>query len=580
MSATMLRAACYSRYSSEMQRETSLDDQIASVRRFVHTQGWTLTDDNIFTDSAISGASLDRPGMQRLLARAMERPRPYDVLVVDDSSRVSRDLADALRVVQQLKFWGVRVIFVSQGIDSDHEQFEVLLTVHGLIDGLYVREMAAKIKRGLRGQLARGFSTGSITFGWRTVPVPDPSGKLDPNGGPRLLGKEIELVPEQAQVIRQIFELFVQGLGLTTICDRLNTYGAVGPRGGRWKRGAVRRVLVNERYLGRLIWGERRFERVPGSRAKAVRAVPRSDWHVLERPDLQVVTPELWDAAQQRFREVRSVTATASDRPLMRGRNAALHSPNLFSGFMRCGICGGSVTAVCSGKGSPRYGCARSWRNGVTDCPNRLTVRVKVVDPLLLEQLREQLLAPETIAYLSTALTTALNQTIDERPRLLAQARTTREETAQRLQRLVDAIESGIAPLTLAVKINAREAELTRLDADIAALSEPVEPKLAIIPSWVEAQLRDLASLLSESPERVKLEFRRLQLAVVMLPVEDEGTRAFYRASGSAQLSALSGSTDVRTPTVRSKGRAEAAKSWSPAKSIGQGLAATGRSVP
>jgi hypothetical protein len=209
-----------------------------------------------------------------------------------------------------------------------------------------------------------------------------------------------------------------------------------------------------------------------------------------------------------------------------------------------------------------------------------LTVRVKIVDPLLLERLREQLLAPETIAYLSTALAAALNQTIDQRPRLLAESRTKRDETAQRLQRLVEAIESGMVSSTLAATINAREADLTRLDAEIAALSEPVEPKLAIIPSWVETQLRDLAGLLSESPERVKLEFRRLQLAVVMHPVEDEGERPFYRANGSAQLSALSGSTNVRTPTVRSQGRAEAAKSWSPAKSIGQGLAATGRSVP
>src|SRR5690348_5592404 len=110
MSATMLRAAIYARFSSDLQRETSLDDQIASARRFANAHGWTIHPDHMFSDSAISGASLDRPGLQRLLARATERPRPFDVLVVDDSSRVSRDLADALRVLQQLKFFGVRVI--------------------------------------------------------------------------------------------------------------------------------------------------------------------------------------------------------------------------------------------------------------------------------------------------------------------------------------------------------------------------------------------------------------------------------------------------------------------------------------
>src|SRR6185295_3653209 len=129
----------------------------------------------------LSGASVDRPGLQQLLGAAALRPRPFDVLVVDDSSRVSRDLADAIRVLQHLKFFGVRAIYLSQGIDSASEQAETLIAVHGMVDGLYLREMAAKIRRGLRGQLERGFATGSTTYGWRTIAVPDPSGKTDPN---------------------------------------------------------------------------------------------------------------------------------------------------------------------------------------------------------------------------------------------------------------------------------------------------------------------------------------------------------------------------------------------------------------
>ena len=86
------------------------------------------------------------------------------MLLVDDSSRVARDLADALRVMQELRFAGVRVVYISQGIDSASEQAETLVTVHGLVDGLYLREMAAKIRRGLAGQAERGFSTGARVF--------------------------------------------------------------------------------------------------------------------------------------------------------------------------------------------------------------------------------------------------------------------------------------------------------------------------------------------------------------------------------------------------------------------------------
>src|SRR5439155_16672785 len=105
-----------------------------------------------------------------------------------------------------LTFAGVRVIYISQNIDSANETAETLVAVHGVVDSLYLREMAKKVKRGLAGQLERGFATGSITFGYRTVPVPDPSGKTDPHGYPVLLGKPTELVPDEARAIVQSFD--------------------------------------------------------------------------------------------------------------------------------------------------------------------------------------------------------------------------------------------------------------------------------------------------------------------------------------------------------------------------------------
>ena len=69
------------------------------------------------------------------------------MILVDDSSRVSRDLADALRIIQRLKFAGLRVIYISQGIDSASEVAETLIAVHGIVDSLYLREMAAKNAR-------------------------------------------------------------------------------------------------------------------------------------------------------------------------------------------------------------------------------------------------------------------------------------------------------------------------------------------------------------------------------------------------------------------------------------------------
>jgi DNA invertase Pin-like site-specific DNA recombinase len=87
----------------------------ASVQPIVREQ--------IFTDAAVSGASIEgRTGLQALLTASARSARPFDILLVDDSSRVARDLADALRVLQRLKFAGVRVVYISQAMDSASEQ--------------------------------------------------------------------------------------------------------------------------------------------------------------------------------------------------------------------------------------------------------------------------------------------------------------------------------------------------------------------------------------------------------------------------------------------------------------------------
>jgi site-specific DNA recombinase len=124
-----MRAACYARYSSDLQRETSIEDQLAVARRFAEERGWKVLTGHIYTDAAVSGASINgRAGVQGLLAAAAQQPKPFDVLLVDDSSRIARDIPDAIRVMQQLKFLGIRVIYISQGIDSEDEAEKVRAT--------------------------------------------------------------------------------------------------------------------------------------------------------------------------------------------------------------------------------------------------------------------------------------------------------------------------------------------------------------------------------------------------------------------------------------------------------------------
>jgi len=532
-----MRVACYARYSTDQQRKTSIEDQWRVARTYAEQQGWTTDEGRLYSDAGISGASIDgRPGLQALLAAAAQRPLPFDVVLVDDSSRIARDIADAIRIMQTLKFFGVRVIYISQHIDSENEQAETLVAVHGMVDSLYLREMAKKIRRGLAGQHLRGFATGAITFGYRAVPVPDPSGKLDPDGRPALLGKRLEVVEQEAAIVRRIFEWYASGIGVETIVSRLSSESARGPRGRRWLAGAVRTLLKNEKFRGLSIWGKQTVDRRPGTRQRVMKDVPRDQWHVQERPELRIVSDALWTRVQARISDVRTAYGLKPGESLVKGRNAALYSRHLFSGFLRCGVCRGAITVVSGGYGSPRYGCPRSWKNGRDLCSNRLTIRAKVADEALVSGLRQELRRPETVAYVTALLATALNAILDQRPALRERADRALREARRRLENLIAAIEDGAGGATLRDAIGSREADVRRLETELAALAEPIERKLAVMPTWVRQQLEDTAGLLSEAPERTKAEFKRLGVAFTLHPVHEEGARPFLRAEGTTDF--------------------------------------------
>jgi site-specific DNA recombinase len=476
--------------------------------------------------------------VQRLLSAAAQQPKPFDVLLVDDSSRIARDIADAIRVMQTLKFLGIRVIYISQGIDSGAEQADALVAMHGLIDSLYLKELAKKVKRGLAGQMDRGFSTGARQYGYRKILVPDPSGRKDSGGRLIPLGTRIEVNPDQAKVITQIFEWAADGVGVTTITDRLNTQGIPGTAGTRWTRTPIFRMLKNERYLGRQIWGQQSVEHEPGTGRKIQRNNPRSEWKIEERPELRIISDELWDRVQKTRAEVRE--AVAPKRNLARGKDARFHSTHLLTGFAKCHVCGGAMTSVSGGKGSPRLGCSRSWNQGRDSCPNRVSIRMKVAEPQILARLQSELLKPAAADYIVKSVEREIRKALTE-PKT-GKNSTQRQLDAERrkLQNLIGAIEGGSdAPAALLKAVAEREATIKRLEAELRKRDEraPVTT-LPDIPAWVQEQLQDLVGLLKTDPARVKSEFRRLNLQLRFNPTEAE-PRPYYIVKGQCDLSAL-----------------------------------------
>jgi DNA invertase Pin-like site-specific DNA recombinase len=234
------RCAIYARFSSEKQNPLSTEQQIRKCREYAEQHGLLILDKHIYADEAISGDTDNRAALQRFLAAAKEKPRPFDVLLVDDTSRLSRRLVDSLQINEQLRFVGVRVIYIAQGFDTSSEQAELLVATHGIVDSLYLKDLAKRTFRGVEQLALQGLHTGGRVFGYRHVPI-ESATERDSYGRPVIEGVQLAIDPNQAATIRRMFERYAAGHSMKRIAIDLNRDGILSPqpRKGRSQSWAV-----------------------------------------------------------------------------------------------------------------------------------------------------------------------------------------------------------------------------------------------------------------------------------------------------------------------------------------------------
>jgi DNA invertase Pin-like site-specific DNA recombinase len=178
------RVAIYARFSSDLQRDASIEDQVRLCRGLVEREGWSVVE--TFTDFAMSGSSALRPGYQALLAAV--RAGQVDVVVSESLDRLSRDQEHVAALHKQTRFAGVRIVTLSEG-----EVSELHVGLKGTMGALYIKDLADKTRRGLEGCVREGRSGGGLCYGYRVVR--GPAGR---DGEPERGLREIESVKVDA----------------------------------------------------------------------------------------------------------------------------------------------------------------------------------------------------------------------------------------------------------------------------------------------------------------------------------------------------------------------------------------------
>lgn len=549
--------AIYARYSSDKQSPASIEDQVRTCREDARREGWRVLDDHTYSDEAVSGATDDRPALKRLLELATSRERPFGVILMDDTSRLSRDLEHSLGICKRLKFAGVRVVFVAQGIDTDSKQFKVLLATHGIVDSLYLDELADKVRRGMEGLALRSLHTGGRCFGYRNVPIEDPR-RLDSYGRPLIIGVRLVVDEAQAAIIRRICTLYASGYSLKRITKLLNAERVPSPRPqkGRlsqsWCPSSLRTILHNDRYRGVVNYGKTRKERSPETGKRVYRRRPESEWVKAAIPEQRIVSEKLWRQVQNRMEQVKRLYGF--DDPgrkagLLRSRAAG--SQYLFSGLLKC-VCGANITIV-AGRGrnhaSASYGCPMNALRGESVCSNSLRVRRDVLERNLLAGLQEKVLREEVVEYTLERFEQALVKALDNLGGELERMRRRKGELEGEIGNLTEAIaKSGYKSPSVMARIAERERESSDItDGLLDARPDSVHARVKAIRNFVVSRLADLRGLLSADLSDVLALRAELSKHVERITLEPNGR--IYVASGTWDL--LGDGGDGCTPVPR-----------------------------
>jgi site-specific DNA recombinase len=524
----ILRCAAYARYSSDLQSPRSIEDQLRICREYAQSRGFMYLEEHVYVDEALSGVGADRPGLIRLLDAALSSGRPFDIILLDDSSRLARNTKDALTFFERLSFAGIRLIAVSQGIDSDNEQAHVLVTVHGMVDSLYVKELAKKTHRGLEGLMLRGQHTGGRCFGYDSVPVPGTT------------GKQLVINENEAMVIRRIFEMSADGQSLKTIAKTLNRECVPPPRPRAGKRYAtwcptcIRAMLRRDLYAGKVIWNSSRFVKVPGTNKRVRRARPQSEWRTVPHPELQIVSDNLWQRVKKRQEDLLAAYGGAKHKGL---QPRSVTSPYLLSGILKCGVCGANliiVTGYSSYGNYPKYGCSQHFNRGA--CSNAVMVRRDWVEERLLDDLQNQVLKREAIEYVLDEFGTHVKNAFASLSNHMAQMRERKQKLEGELRRLAStAAETGPSAF-LVEAIHEREQQLRQItDQLLAGGEDSIDAHLSDIRKFVTQRLGDLRSLLAGDPVPARKELLKHVSEIRMIPQDGEG-KPHYVAEGRWNL--------------------------------------------
>ncbi|SCB39648.1 recombinase family protein [Rhizobium multihospitium] len=528
------RAALYLRVSTTRQAEhdVSIPDQRKQGETYCASRGYQLVE--TFVEAGASATNDRRPEFQRMIEAGTSKPAPFDVVVVHSFSRFFRDHFELEFYVRKLAKNGVKLVSITQEMGDD-PMHVMMRQIMALFDEYQSKENAKHVLRAMNENARQGFWNGARPpIGYRVVAAEQRGSKIK---------KKLEIDPLHAETVRLIYRLFLEGggtsgpKGVKAIATYLNERRMFTRDGGKWGLAQIHAILTRTTYIGEHRFNTRSF--------KNRERKPENEVSIMAVPPL--IERETFDAVQARLKSRNPMLVPAR----------VTSGPTLLTGICFCAKCGGAMT-LRTGKGNggqyTYYSCSTKARQGKVGCEGR-SIRMDKLDHLVARHLEERLLQPKRLETILSSLLDRRQERAERRREHLADLNRRITETDQRLGRLYDAIETGVAALD-DMGLKDRIANLKAIRDQAAADAERIRATLDS--SGHRAVTPDMIDALSETA-RISLRiegggYRRDHLRAFAQRVEvaDDEVRIMGRKSDLLQSLVAASSGESAAFAVRS----------------------------
>lgn len=368
----LIKAVAYCRYSSEMQREESIDAQIRAINNYAASNGMKINE--VYIDRAKSATTVsDRPEFQRMIDDSSDGK--FNAIIVHKLDRFARNRYDSATYRHILKKNDVQLFSVIENFNDSPESIILESVIEGYNE-YYSRNLAREVEKGKRENALKCKHTGG---------TPCLGYEVDRNSM-KLVINELE-----AEAVRLIFSMYIDGKGYGEIISQLNTNGFKTKRGAVFGKNSLYEILKNEKYTGVYIYNKSVSKSIEG---KHNRHKYKDDDDIIrvEGGVPQIITKETFDLAQVKMK--------------MTQRKAAKHNAKetyFLSGKIICGECGATYTGNCRKErpDHPKYVSYRcSKMNGKNKCSNK-EIRREDIEDLVLKKLANNIFSDDMIPIIA-----------------------------------------------------------------------------------------------------------------------------------------------------------------------------------